>query len=473
MSVIGNYIHYTMANYEKYGITEDNSKGGISLNAAYNSQKKDIMNSIKKNKSSFTKKDLEEMSMTITSFMQNMPEQAKNIILDDLAEHYSNVISEGINKNEELLNWEKGSINPKQLNTQYSIGKSKKKDNLYKDIQDITNRINKIETIFLKKFGARENIPKDIRSALYAVKKEYTNTVGKAISTFNGYNFTSQTRNINIKEDNIPKLRRMLNDLIKQYAQYPNIVGIEGQAFEDIIALALNKTIKESDKKIDEVMDNALKGVQGFSVKKNTPQYGADNFIKIVGEDTFLEGTYNQRSKIDVLLKWKGKDAKISAKNVSFSDYTWIKVVEGTPLLFLMQTLDTNFVNHWINLHAIHKDKKKNANDITSIDNLMKVSLFYEGISGDVYGSSEKDQINLIIVNDKKTGRVIVKDLSSMLNNIMEQVNQLSVKANNKNIKEIKLQNSWATNPTMRIALILKELHNLKIDAKFYASSFL
>lgn len=402
-----------------------------------------------------------------------MPEQAKNIILDDLAEHYSNVISEGINKNEELLNWEKGSINPKQLNTQYSIGKSKKKDNLYKDIQDITNRINKIETIFLKKFGAREKIPNDIRSALYAVKKEYTNTVGKAISTFKGYNFTSQTRNINIKEDNIPKLRRMLNGLIKQYAQYPNIVGIEGQAFEDIIALALNKTMEESDKKIDEIMDNALKGVQGFSVKKKTPQYGIDNFIKIVGEDTFLEGTYNQRSKIDVLLKWKGKDAKISAKNVSFSDYTWIKVVEGTPLLFLMQTLDTNFVNHWINLHAIHKDKKKNVNDITSIDNLMKISLFYEGISGDVYGSSEKDQINLIIVNDKKTGRVIVKDLSSMLNNIMEQVNQLSVKANNKNIKEIKLQNSWATNPTMRIALILKELHNLKIDAKFYASSFL
>lgn len=231
--------------------------------------------------------------------------------------------------------------------------------------------------------------------------------------------------------------------------------------------------MEESDKKIDEIMDNTLKGVQGFSVKKKTPQYGSDNFIKIVGEDTFLEGTYNQRSKIDVLLKWKGKDAKISAKNVSFSDYTWIKVVEGTPLLFLMQTLDTNFVNHWINLHAIHKDKKKNTNDITSIDNLMKVSLFYEGISGDVYGSSKKDQINLIIINDKKTGRVIVKDLSSMLNNIMEQVNQLSVKANNKNIKEIKLQNSWATNPTMRIALILKELHNLKIDAKFYASSFL
>ena len=473
MSVIGNYIHYTMANYEKYGIIKNGSKSGISLNAAYNSQKKDIMNRIKKNKSSFTKKDLEEMSMTITSFMQNMPEQAKNIILDDLAEHYSNVISEGINKNEELLNWEKGSINPKQLNIQYSIGKSKKKDNLYKDIQDITNRINKIETIFLKKFGAREKIPNDIRSALYAVKKEYTNTVGKAISTFKGYNFTSQTRNINIKEDNIPKLRRMLNDLIKQYAQYPNIVGIEGQAFEDIIALALNKTMEESDKKIDEIMDNTLKGVQGFSVKKKTPQYGLDNFIKIVGEDTFLEGTYNQRSKIDVLLKWKGKDAKISAKNVSFSDYTWIKVVEGTPLLFLMQTLDTNFVNHWINLHAIHKDKKKNTNDITSIDNLMKVSLFYEGISGDIYGSSEKDQINLIIVNDKKTGRVIVKDLSSMLNNIMEQVNQLSVKANNKNIKEIKLQNSWATNPTMRIALILKELHNLKIDAKFYTSSFL
>lgn len=473
MSVIGNYIHYTMANYEKYGIAEDDSKSGISLNAAYNSQKKDIMNRIKKNRSAFSKKDLEEISMTITSFMQNMPKQAKNIILDDLAKHYSKVIEKGIDKNQDLLNWEKGAINPSKLNTQYSIGKSRKKDDLYKDIQDITNRINKIETIFLNKFEVKEQIPKDIKSALRAVKKEYKNTVGRAISDFNGYDFTSKTRKINVKEDNIPKLRRMLNDLIEEYAKYPNIVGIEGQAFEDIIALALNKTIEESDKKIDEVMDEALKGVQGCSVKKNTPQYGADKFIKIVGEDTFLEGTYNKRSKIDVLLKWKGKDAKISAKNVSFSDYTWIKVVEGTPLLFLMQTLDTNFVNHWINLHAIHKNKKKNTNDITSIDNLMKVSLFYEGISGDVYGSNKKDRINLIIVNDKKTGRVVVKDLSSMLDNIIKQANQLSVTANNKSIKEIKLQNTWMENSSMRIALILKELHDLKIDAKFYAPSFL
>lgn len=473
MGVIGNYIHYTMTNYEKYGIAEDDSKSGISLNAAYNSQKKDIMNRIKKNRSAFSKKDLEEISMTITSFMQNMPKQAKNIILDDLAKHYSKVIEKGIDKNQDLLNWEKGAINPSKLNTQYSIGKSRKKDDLYKDIQDITNRINKIETIFIEKFNGEKNIPKDIKSALDAVKREYKNTVGKAISDFKGYSFTSKTRKINVKEDNIPKLRRVLNDLIEEYAKYPNIVGIEGQAFEDIIALALNKTIEESDKKIDEVMDEALKGVQGCSVKKNTPQYGADKFIKIVGEDTFLEGTYNKRSKIDVLLKWKGKDAKISAKNVSFSDYTWIKVVEGTPLLFLMQTLDTNFVNHWINLHAIHKNKKKNTNDITSIDNLMKVSLFYEGISGDVYGSNKKDRINLIIVNDKKTGRVVVKDLSSMLDNIIKQANQLSVTANNKSIKEIKLQNIKMDNPSMRIALILKELHDLKIDAKFYAPSFL
>lgn len=473
MSVIGNYIHYSMANYNKYGITKQGSKGGVSIDAAYNSQKKDIMDRLKKNKSFFTKKDLEEMSTTITSFMQNMPKQAKNIILDDLAEHYSNVIIEGINKNEELLNWEKGAVNPKKLNTQYSIGKSRKKDDLYKDIQDITNRINKIEKIFIEKFNGKKNIPKDIKSALYALKREYTDTVGKAISTFKNYKFTSQTRKINVKEDNIPKLRRMLNDLIEEYAKYPNIVGIEGQAFEDIIALALNKTIEESDKAIDKTINDALKAVQGFSMKTGAQQYGADKFIKMIGEDTFLEGTYNQRSKIDVLLKWKGKDAKISAKNISFSDHTWIKVVEGTPLLFLMQTLDTNFVNHWINLHAIHKDKEEKTYNTTAIDDLMKISLFYEGISGDVYGSNKKDQINLIIVNDKKTGRVIVKDLSSMLDNIIKQANQLSVKANNKSIKEIKLQNTWMENPSMRIALILKELHGLKIDAKFYAPSFL
>ena len=103
----------------------------------------------------------------------------------------------------------------------------------------------------------------------------------------------------------------------------------------------------------------------------------------------------------------------------------------------------------------------------------MKVALFYEGISGDVYGSNKKDRINLIIVNDKKTGRVVVKDLSSMLDNIIKQANQLSVTANNKSIKEIKLQNIKMDNPSMRIALILKELHDLKIDAKFYAPSFL
>ena len=102
MSVIGHYIHYNLANYQKYGIAEQGSKSGVSLDAAYSRQKADIKRRLANNKSKFTKAELEEMSATITSFMQNMPQQAKDIIVDDLAEHYSKVIEKGIDKNQDL-----------------------------------------------------------------------------------------------------------------------------------------------------------------------------------------------------------------------------------------------------------------------------------------------------------------------------------------------------------------------------------
>ena len=77
--------------------------------------------------------------------------------------------------------------------------------------------------------------------------------------------------------------------------------------------------------------------------------------------------------KIDVELNWQGTDLRISAKNVSFKkSHTWVTVVSESPLLSMIQDIDGDFVNHWINLHAIHgtsqkaKAEKKNTNIVFS-----------------------------------------------------------------------------------------------------------
>lgn len=472
-SAIGNYIHYSALGYDR---------SGVSMRGKYRAPIYGyIMNRIRQNlqqtSSGATPQELKEFGDTLTAFM-NKPEsfekglEAQTAIEQDLFEKFEKDMSKAI------LNFD--SMTVSGISTAGALGKvsAHKTANgkgLYMDLREITNKINKIEEIYLKKMNQKSVNTREFRE----LRAAYAKLVGESAKTLKKYNFKKNPRDLKLEGSykDIGELRSKLNALIEEYAAYPDIVGIEGLAFEDAIALV--PYVAE-----ETAYDNALDAIKasvtgGKSVR--IEQYDKKNFNmksirKQLGEDTFLDTYYNQRAKIDVELNWKGKDFKISAKNVTFKDtHTWIDVASGSPLLSMVQDLESDFVNHWINMHAVHGRSNTAATYKSDMDDTMKSFLLYRSMTGNASNRNLRDNANLLIVNDKtKKNGVIVKDMKTVFEKALENLNRVSLQLNGVRLNQLKLKNIWNKDSYQgRLAAVLMELHSLKVEAGFNANVIL
>lgn len=481
MSAIGDYVHFHASNYEKYGT---NIKGASFNTISYASQKTEIMKKAKAlRKSKLTKKEKEEFAEMISKFMTK-PEEASEKVIQahaalekDLFKQFEEEMNQG------MLDYETMSL--KGVSTEGKLGKvsAHRTENgqLYLDLREITNKINKLEELYLNEM--KKN-PQSI-TELKKLKKDYKNLVGSTVKQLKKYDFKTNPKELSLigSYKEIGKIRDGLNSLIQQYAAYPDIVGVEGVAFEDAIALAAWAAEDEALSTADEYVLNSVKGTD---IIANVQQYDKQHFssktIKL-GEDTFLQSVYNQRAKVDVSLNWKTKDLRISAKNISFKNgYAWIDIVSGTPFAYLIQDIDATFVNHFLNVHAANvtnKEKiatsKRLKND--KLDDTMKTYLFYKGLTGDTFNRAENDKVNLIVINDKTSPHgVKVANIEDILKQAENQLNRIKMQVGGENIKNLRLENLWVEGkPQMysqRISKILAQMHQLKVDAAFNASAF-
>lgn len=470
MSAIGDYIHYSAQGYDEHGTTLN----GAYKAANYNYQMQKIKNNLSHISPGLSQEKLDEFGEMISSFMtepEKMPrgEEALKAFSDELFKKFQIDLDSGM--------FNMGSMKLTGVNVDNAIGKVKahKGENgkLYMDLREITNKINRLEEVYLKEFNKKSVNTKDF----IKLRQRYKDLVGKSVKSLRKYDFVSNKDNLKLEGSykEIGELRNLLNDMINRYASYPCISNIEGISFENAIALASYAADSNANISTDEAILNVL----GGNIKR-MDQYNkaffSREYTEQLGENTFLDAKYNKRSKIDVELNWKGTDLRISAKNISFNkSHTWVTVVSESPLLSMIQDIEGDFVNHWINIHAIHGASQKSKVEKNNINSAMKGYIFYKAVTGDVYKSDSSELANLFVINDKNSkGKVIVRDMKDIFNKALQNLDRISVAAEGRNINELKLKNVWSEpDYNARLHSILTQMHELKVKAMFNANSIL
>lgn len=469
MSAIGHYIHFSKKGYEEHGTTRSGKFNDPSI--SYRRQKKIMQHKIRTRfgeKKGITKKKLQNIAEIIEGFKGDLTQVKKLPEATAIINNLNRTFEETLRKGE--LDFETASFKGEDLKGvgRVSAHRTKESKTLFLDLKEIVSKIEKLESIMespLKKGNPSLNNIADL-------KKKYENLLNSSVKEIN-----NKLKNEGIKlykgrivgnYKTIGKLRDELNGLIETYAPYAPIIGLEGQLFEDAIAFALKQGSNFAEEQIDTFLEKTVQGANTTSVK----QYNQEKFIQPLSSNSFLEATMPLRSKVDIAITWNDIPLKISAKNITFHNNKMIETVTGSPLLYMMQDMDIVFVNHWINLHALFPRGNAKRKDI---DDKMKLFLFYKSLTGDTFGRDDNDLVNLFVVNDKITGKVIVKNIKDIIEAAEKNIQTIKMQLNGKNIKDIpKLKNKWhESGPEARIATILHQLHELKVSAGFNANALL
>lgn len=114
----------------------------------------------------------------------------------------------------------------------------------------------------------------------------------------------------------------------------------------------------------------------------------------------------------------------------------------------MLQDVDSDFVNHFLNLYAAHgkleRQKSVNADNakLTAMKSgilpEIKLILLYKGLTGD---TNKRSSANLFIINDSSKGKVKVFDMYKLISQIGTQAIK-GIKLNDKTLNEkIKFKN--------------------------------
>lgn len=468
MSAIGHYIHFSKKGYEEHGTTRSGAFNDP--NISYQRQKQMLQQQIEEI-FNVEQKELQNIAEIIEAFKKDLT-KVKNLseataIINNLNKTFEETLKKGI------LDFEKGFFTGQDTQGigRISAHRTKEAKTLFLDLQEIVNKVEKLENVMKNTLekedpslteiaGLKEKYEKLLNSST----KEINNKMKK-----NGIKI-HQGKIIGSYKD-IGELRDKLNGLIETYAPYSPIIGLEGELFEDVVAFALKEGSNYAEEHIDTFIKKTVKGTSTKLVEQYDKEVFDKKYTKNLGSNSFLEATIPQRSKVDIAITWNDIPLKISAKNIIFHNNKMIETVTSSPLLYMIQDMDTVFVNHWINLHALFPRGSVKRKDI---DDKMKLFLFYKSLTGDTFGR-DSDLVNLFIVNDKITGKVIVKNIKDIIEAAEQNLQAIKMQLNGKNIKEIsKLKNKWhKEGPEARIATILHQLHELKVNAGFNASTLL
>ena len=134
-------------------------------------------------------------------------------------------------------------------------------------------------------------------------------------------------------------------------------------------------------------------------------------------------------------------------------------------LLYLIQDESPQFVNHYLNIAAIHPKKSSISlgADWQGAHEAMKYTVLYKALSGDTYG---RNKASLFLVNDNsRAGGVKIYEMADLLNKAFKNIDKYATIGGLPKGMET-IQNRWAVSgPEERIAKFLSTVHNYKIYA--------
>lgn len=463
MSAIGDYIHLTGKGYLEHGTTRNGSFN------AWKSQKGIIAAKAKANKSSLTPDERFDLEQTISAMMNVSPGSTK---IANAQYGVETILNQKFGESTRRINWNTGGMEWDDGEKGRVLGKIHRQRNaegqLELDLQKTKDKAEKLWNIMSTSLSKTpldaKKLDKD-KKALQECLQQIQRKI-KANTTNRGWTWKKA-------EMTDYQLMQKINELIEEYAAYPAMNAQQGLAFEAMIAMApyvaQDMAYEEAAKQISGAIHEKVQ----FDTKKFASFVQAE-----IGDNVFMSTSGSSASgKVDVQLHWNNKLAKISAKNVNLSSgHAWVHIVSGSSLLYLLQDVNANFVNHFLNLVAEHSDRAGLTGMRNTILEEVKLILFYKALTGSNYGRSTAD--TFVINDNSRPGGVRVYCMNDIVQSVLKSGSTRNISVNNGSspLANIRLQNDFIANDTTgasRISKLLANAHQQKISVKFNASNVL
>ena len=261
---------------------------------------------------------------------------------------------------------------------------------------------------------------------------------------------------------------------------------------------------KIANKKANETIENIVKNLMqnnrsekvGLS-QRSSPEIKLDLFDQNIADLISLKKytkTKNNtlrlqgsvQDKTDIVFGWSlenpslsNQKFRISAKNVNLAKDAFFKnitIVSGSSLLYMIQQADATLVNHFLNISVKRNKEADKGIKMTSrgltetfisrVHKELEAFLILEAFIG-----TRGDPASIFLVNDNSQhGRVRAFNMSTLLNNLTENMNFFTVKIGDGKISDLveTIKNDYSENgPEARIAQVLQQIHQKKVSVSF------
>ena len=485
MGYIGDYVHYRAENYQKFGIFQTSK--GKNTNA-----KQDFLKSYREAKQNLLSRvQFSSFKGNVTELEQAFNDKKKALqnLKDNSAEkeglkYLSRILDEKFKKRTDLLNADFKNLEAIVQQERMRYNKNNIERYMEKTMKRFANHLINFEEALnnAEKFGEiNKNQFDQISTSLKAIKKEFENLQEKS--------WTDKRQHKLSKAKN---MFQSFNDLIKSL-QPPTLqeYGDIGEVSAAYIMLLLNgKSEMEASKLIEEELKPSTKnkiliGKQGYITEMSnlsgryvdttelSKSWGSTWTLSAGKKENQIMTTITPSNQtIDIKVSWNEHDVLGSVKNVS-SKYN-VHIAQGIPLTSLFNLVNTDFVNHYLNILALNYKPGSNlAGSLNFGTEIMEKTLILRGFAG-ARGNDNK-QANVLIVNDRSTGKTHLLDISSILKTLLNlNKQQLSNYINISPTLPKKVNNEWkgSYSPMIpssggaktRITSIINELHSYKMS---------
>lgn len=181
--------------------------------------------------------------------------------------------------------------------------------------------------------------------------------------------------------------------------------------------------------------------------------------------------------KTDVRLTYQDEQYKISAKNYRLASNNSIHLVQSLPLLTgLLRNTSNDFMNHSLNLLLSLGEEGARAADRKETENIMKTILVIEALTG---LSQRPGAADTLIINNRSKKQVRVLSMSDLIP--VDNLEGFSIKGFPEDMltypraynkwEDSKTRSRWG-NAQMRIEKLLMRLYKAKIDVSLNTSKF-
>lgn len=487
MGTIGEYVHYREKQYRQFGIGRSKPRG-LSYNKAYSQAKEDL--SFLVGQTNLKKLNIKSIEKAMQSTRNRLSQWKKNpSALDVYDEYFIKAVEAHFLQKGQKINLE--TMTPETLGSLLEEEKmryNKQHDGkppyftqqtILKFGQTVTKLYDKLAEL------QREGLM-DVATASDIEKRviDCQNELARVLSSL-----SSPTK---IPVASIEYIFQNYNQIIGEYSKpLPKDIGDLGEVF------AMYAAARAAGKIDDELYDL----IDQFLISP-TSQRRSSTTYKLIGlkektdvyKEIFSNFSVQQRNgsyvlvtpgaaqdTIDIEVDYENKGTLLaSVKNIRTISKP-IHILNGAPVTSLFNLVNSDFVNHYMNLLAFQKNFDS---DLQKADEIFSKAVAVRALAG-ARAKADTRLANSLIISDRSSGKVHIFSVESLLNNLLKardivQKGLLINLSEGKSFADIKVKNTWAGSKTKksyelaakeRIPNLFANIHSVKITASLLPSA--